>query len=156
MKNQNLLFGDVFIIPNPAFSNKKDSSFKLPSFMDELNKVFYSNSDLNEEKISFDDTRFIECWFCNPDNDNWRDHGITGLEDGIDGDSWRLSTAWIPEWIFANKKEGDGVTLTLPVQRRDENRGVCETSMVIASVILAQTKYRYRNFGTFEEVLKRV
>ena len=156
MKNQNLLAGDIFIIPNPSFKTL-DESFKLPSFMMDINTIFYQNEDLNTNNVKIEDTRFIECWFCNPENDNWRDHGIKNLERGFEDDEyWRLSSSYVPDWIFNGHKEGDVVTFKMPVERRCRKRCVLERAIVTLSVTLAQNKYRYRGFGNFEEVLKRV
>ena len=158
MKNQSLLTGDIFVIPNRAFVPSLDEGFTTPTFMMDINCIYYSNSDLNVNKIKSEDTRFIECWFCNEYNENWRDHGIRGLELGIEDkdEPWRLSSNMVPEWIFDGKKEGDVVTFNMPVERRDHERGILERSTIKLSMVLNQSKYRYRNFGKFEEVLKRV
>lgn len=163
MKNQKLINGDVFIIPNPSYIHNESKGFKLPSFIIDLEKVYWGNKNLNKGNNTFDETRFVECWFCNKDHDNWRDHGVGSLEEGNELSSkeerlepWRLSTSWVPSWIFDGHKEGDVVTFCMPVNRRDYSRGVTELSTIKVSMRLNQSNYRYKRFGKFEEVLARV
>ena len=152
MKQTEILNGDIFIIPNRSFIG--EFVFVTTNAKVQMETVYYKNQEFNTNNVSFDDTRWIECWWCDPkeDNSNWRDHGIERLEDG----NWRLSTSYVPTWLFNGHREGDIVTFKMPVHKLDRENELSIYSTVKISVRLAQSKYRYRQFGTFEEVLKRV
>lgn len=157
LKNQPLVNGDVFVIPNGATTIENVIVMDTKSLMEQ---TFYAN-DLN--KLDYKNTKFIELWYCTPghDNSNWVDHGVDQLrediskEDFLNGrDDWRVSTSLLPIQLFKGKKEGDVVTVKLPV-RRHTGHGSCEVAWIKASIALAQKKYRYSRFGSFDEIVSR-
>ena len=125
-----------------------------------MEHVFWGNKELNRNDVSFDDTRWIECWWCTPGNpeSNWKDHSIDSLELPVDQfkGSWRLSTAYVPTWLFDGHQEGDIVTFKMPIKMFDRKDDITVNTSAKMSVRLAQKPYRYGSFGRFEEVLKRI
>ena len=161
MKNQPIVMGSIFVIPNPSF-NLSGNDFVLASTRCSLESIYYQNSEMNSDKISLENTRWIQCWFCNPrcSDSNWQDHGVESMNKSLSKKDkalypWRLESGYVPDWIFSGKKEGDVVTFKMPIHRLTED-GISMSSMIKISVKLDQSSYRYRNFGTFEEVLKKV
>jgi hypothetical protein len=161
IKNQPQVNGSVFIIPNPSFK-LENNGFVLASTRCSLESIYYQNSELNPDKISLEQTRWIQCWFLEPSSSssNWQDHGIESLNKSLSKKDkalypWRLDTGYVPDWVFDGKQEGDIVTLKMPV-RRMTGDGISMTSMIKLSVKLDQLNYRYSRFGRFEDVLKKV
>jgi hypothetical protein len=160
MKNQPLITGKIFIIPNPSF-RLENNDFILASTRVSLESIYYQNSELNSNKVSIESTKWIQCWFCDSDpNSNWQDHGIGILNSKLSKKDkslypWRLNTGYVPSWIFDGKSEGDVVTFKMPV-RRLTGDGISMTSIIVLSVKLDQTNHRYAGFGRFEDVLKKV
>jgi hypothetical protein len=162
MKQTRILNGNIFIIPNGSF-HVNDLAFVTTNAKLQMEHVFWGNKELNHNDVSFNDTRWIECWWCDPtDTDsNWRDHGIEELNKELPHKEqmlspWRLSTSYVPTWIFEGRKEGDIVTFKMPIQKVDTENDLTINSIVKMSVKLAQKSYRYSSFGKFEEVLARV
>ena len=157
LKNQPIVSGDVFVIPNGLRTIKDILCLDVKAQMEQ---TFYAN-DLNGLKQ--DQDQFVELWFCTPGNkdSNWVDHCVDPLheeiskEDFLAGrDQWRVSTSLVPVELFKGHKEGDVVTLKLPIQRHT-GKGTLETAWIKASLALAQTKYRYKRFGKFEDLINR-
>lgn len=158
LRNQPIINGDVFIIPNRSVSINE-------MLFNDTKHVMTRTFAMNLDKYPNEDIDlFVEVWVTTPgnDNSNWSDHHVDPLwediskEDVIAGKTqWRLASTRLPKAIFNGHKEGDVITLNLPITRRTEN-GTSEEAWIKASLCLAQTKYRYRDFGKFEEVLRRV
>jgi len=121
--------GDIFIVPNGlSMANSKVGVF---------------NANGMEEAY---EGLIVEVWMTGSGSENWGSHSfpepianVAGEGAGIDG-RWRyLAPHYLPVNVFAGKVEGDCITLNF--------------YGVQTELVLAQSKYRYRNFGKFEEVL---
>lgn len=108
------------------------------------------------------DPVMIQTWLATPLNDNVVDHLTTITLDGlvIVG---RIMCGNIPHELLKDKREGDIVDVIFPfsinsITDEGGNSLPCETFdiTVLGHVTLAQKKYRYKTFGTFEQVLERV
>ncbi len=164
MKTKSVITGDVFITPNGLCTAN--------DIWDEGTRYgMYLSAVENGIHFDADKTKFIELWYCTPngENSNWRDHCIDGHAELA---YWRPITSRLPVELFKGKKEGDIVTVELPITgwtalnpvRKIDNppagckmpNGVTVTTHVTVSLRLSQLKYRYRRFGTFEEVLEKL
>ena len=76
----------------------------------------------------------VQVWATNDANENWCDHGYDAFGE-------RFPSRLDPE-IFHGKSEGDIVEFTV-------GKTTCKLK-------LAQTEFRYRNFGNFEDVLEKL
>ena len=162
MKTNEFIRADVFIIPNASFKYEGSLEQKEgcgTGIVNDLNTMWHVAlpKELRENK-EFKNEDWIEVWYVTPGNDesNWGSHHIDGYSE-LKG--WKPRTDYLPKSLFEGKKEGDCITFDLPIVKElDDNN--CDYAYAYAIIkiqlCLAQTKYRYRNFGTFEEVLKRV
>lgn len=166
MKTKNIISGDVFVIPNDLCTAKD-------MWDEEVRHGMYVSAIENHIHFDAEKTKFIELWFCTPDSStgdsNWRDHCIDGYGELV---NWRPITSRLPVEIFKGKKEGDIVTVELPITGWTAlnpvigidyppagckmPNGVTVTTHVTVSLRLSQLKYRYRRFGKFEEVLEKL
>lgn len=152
MKTKEILRADVFVIPNGSFTVKNGGLFE--DTRSDLYRAYTANySNLKDVSTNFEDLTWVELWFCsrndNP-NSNWVDHGIDELRD----QDWRVSCRYLPKVIFEGHKEGDCLTINLPINRPTEDG--TEISTVKVELCLKQSSYRYSRFGNFEEVLAKV
>ena len=163
METKKTIVGDIFIIPN-SLAKPKSMMFE------EARYDLYRMSKANNIKFT-DDSKFVEVWFATPGNrdSNWRDHCFDGYAEL---EHWRPIWNYLPIELFEGRKEGDVVTFNLPIESWtaahpikgcdaqpagcDLPNGVTVTTNIKVSMTLAQLKYRYRRFGTFEEVLKQL
>ena len=163
MKTKQIITGDVFIIPNGVLIPKnvllEDTYYNLYTIAIKNNVKFDNN------------TKFVQVWFCTPgnSNSNWVDHRIDGYKE-LEG--WRPKSSYLPVDIFAGKKEGDVVTIDLPIVGWEPTNpfkgiditpagckipaGVSVETTIKVSLTLAQGKHRYRKFGDgkFENLIK--
>lgn len=155
--------GDIFIIPNSA-PRLKD--YWMESFKAKMQKYMHQICELNG--LKFDETvdRCVETWYTSPEMecDNIPDHDI---HFEYEGEKYQLtfpSGRQLPSPLFKDKKEGDVVEIKVPVYIRKYDRPHYKDKMfdedietvVTLKLKLAQTEYRYRSFGNFEDVLKKV
>jgi len=174
MKNTTIFTGDVFIIPNPVVIPSNENVFSNIDFWsrisNQVNMIKYSDELPSLSTLWFDD-KYVECWFATPGNpnSNWYDHGIDhpafeGTDDEKRNRKWYPAINRLPASLFAGKKEGDVITFTMMVETRphceikqgDDYDGVRLSKSVKVSLTLRQKAYRYRNFGTFEQVLEMI
>ena len=151
-----IITGDIFIIPNGLTK----SSMMLTSTLMDMETMFYANDC--HKTISMDDEKFVQVWYTSPNSpeSNWVDHYIDPLAKVYPvkrkGQTyWRISSSLVPVSLLQGHKEGDIVTFNVPVSRFT-GIGSREASIIKVSVKLNQSYYRYRNFGKFEEILKRL
>lgn len=160
MKTKQIISGDVFIIPKCGILTPK--GVQLEEMRHNLYTVAFAN-----DIVFNDNTKFVQVWLCTPgeSDSNWVYHRIDGYKE-LKG--WKPRSSYLPVDLFAGKKEGDVVTINLPINSPmkysikglDINPAGCKIPAGVAveatikvSLTLAQTKYRYRNFGNFDEVL---
>lgn len=163
MKTNEMIKSNIFIIPNPSIkvaTEQPKSNFGFWAELESIwNNIVYTDNIVNSDK-KFYDEEWVQVWYCTPGSSdtNWYDHLIDGYTE-LEG--WEPISQYLPKSLFEGKKEGDVVTFTLPICRkawraRLDLQSRIEYDEVKVSLTLSQTKYRYRNFGNFEDVLKRV
>lgn len=142
--------GGVFIIPNGLARLSGD-------YREKDRRAFYEQcrliDDEGEHELPTATGKLVELWYeavSDLDCDNIVDHGFN-IE--LNGERVHLqpesSMTLMPIDIFLGKKEGDIVTIRVPLRKNFEDAATTLT----LSMRLAQKDYRYRRFGTFEEVL---
>lgn len=143
--------GIGFIIPNNG-----DHS---DNFRDWIQKWYMPIVETN--KISLEKNDYIvQVWSASEedlDSDNLERHGFTITEDGK-RIHYSPRMELLPASMFEGKVEGDTVTFDVPIHGFDEE-GELDDEVIVTlrfNMKLCQREYRYRNFGNFEEVLKRV
>ena len=147
MKTAETIKADVFIVPNGSF---KVSEKTFEWVRSDLFKIFRANQNDGEEFLN---QIWVQIWFVTRGNDesNWTDHDIDGFEE-LRG--WKPLTQYLPKSLFKNHKEGDVITINLPIWRKTPAGE--EYSKIKVELCLKQSSYRYARFGKFEEVLARV
>lgn len=138
---------EAFIIPNHS------PSYLSTSVLDRLQKIVKNNN----LKI-YNDIPVIQIWMVSEEvgSDNISDHGFC-FTDGEK--KYRVLpgaiSEFIPAEIFIGKKEGESVTINFnDIKAYSEDEEV--RLDLVFNVKLNQRAYRYRNFGTFEEVFEHV
>ena len=149
---------DVFIIPNSVGTL---DHFLADSVRDRIDN--YANGIMKAAGLEYNNKKekFVECWFCNNDSDNFADHGVCVL---IDGKEYKIFAGtidrYLPVSIFEGHVEGDKVKVIIPnvkcvdydgKSKDEEITKVVDLEMILT---LNQKSYRYRNYGTFDELLK--
>lgn len=170
MKTTEIISADIFIIPNSAFCYNGSIAQKegfSTEFIDKLNRIWWEiNTAEYCKNHDFKDEAWVQVWYVTPgsEDSNWCNHTIDGYEELV---GWKPISEYLPKSLFAGHKEGDCVTVNLPIHKWLENdkcervmgRNDCylEASATIkVQLQLAQLKYRYRRFGPFEDALARI
>ena len=171
MKTIKTIVADIFIIPNAAFcynGSVAQEEGLSTDFVSNLKKVWLKNTTEEYRKThDFKNESWIQIWYVTPkeEDSNWCAHTIDGYEE-LKG--WRPISEYLPKTLFAGHKEGDCITIDIPIEKllnKDERKEIdlicnCDSCQLEATIKvqlqLAQSKYRYRRFGTFEDVLARV
>ena len=138
---------DGFIIPNQVSSiSNKIFLREDDSYIDSFRKF----CDIN--KVEYDDITAIpqvNLWFTNNEIDNIARHNF--IIDGIKfSNSYMNNVELIPLPMVKEINEGETMSF---LYQYDEPGNEHLVKFVCTA---AQTKYRYRRFGTFEEVLKKI
>ena len=127
---------EVFIVPNSMCYLEH---LCVPSFRERVNEICqYNGVDTTY------DTPLFQAWFVGGDSDNMGDHGFRVGERTFGAGFLK---AYLPAELFFHKNEGDVVTVHYPVD---------EDTDLTLNCRLAQTKYRYSNYGTFEECFRKL
>ena len=165
MKTIETIIADIFVIPNPAFcynGSMAQEDGLSADFVDKLNRIWWKTTTEEYRKThDFKDESWVQVWYVTPgsDNSNWFCHKIDGYRELVD---WRPISEYLPKGIFENKKEGDCITIDLPIQKwvslqkDSEEHGCCVEETIKVQLQLSQLKYRYKRFGAFEVALNRV
>lgn len=142
---------EAFIIPNRS---GKLEDFVFSSTRKDTKEVAVSVLDREPDE----DERYIQMWYVVKDLncENLVDHGAS-VE--LDGETYYIGmpTSFLPYSILKGKNDGDTIDVTfrnswdIDLDHEDE-----ETVKITMHVTLNQKDYRYRNFGSFQEVLKKV
>ena len=142
--------GIGFVIPNSAGHKN--------SYFDKGKHSFMPIVEANSINLT-DDDYIIQVWGASEEleSDNLTAHGFRFIEDGKK--CWyspRMEL--LPASIFAGKKEGDTVTFDVPMMGLDEEGDFTDKVVAVLRfhMTLNQHEYRYRSFGNFEDVVKRV
>ena len=160
MKTKETIRADIFIIPNPSFVFKGSMAQEIgldPS-LKRFQRVWYSLADSFREGKEFATESWIQVWFVTPgsDDSNWSCHKIDGYPE-LKG--WKPVCGYLPKSLFEGHKEGDCITVDLPIEKwekTDDDITITYATTIKVCLCLAQSKYRYRDHGTFEKVLNRI
>lgn len=131
--------GDMFIVPNPIITMGK-SIFR--GRLELFSKDFQIGEIPDSEKL-------IQIWVTGSGSDNWGDQGCPwsperDFENEIEEDLLRFFfPSRLPMSLVGSMREGDQITL------------VHKNGFKIV-LTAKQSGYRYKDFGTFEEVLKKL
>lgn len=145
-----------FIIPNAIT--------KISKFISADSKFEYMKSLMKETAPDMDltmDDELLQLWFVSSDLnvDNLCRHSseIT-LENGREVSFRPSEIEDLPVKIFADKKEGDIIDIIFNYNAKDCLFTKTEdfSFKVVMHLQLAQTEFRYRNFGKFEECFQRL
>lgn len=138
---------DMFIVPN---SLNRASAFSLNAgrFKESANAVLAANGLATES-----DPLLIQIWVVAEESmgcDNLNDH--FGLYKDADGNESLYGQVWgyLPASLFKDAKEGDTVEVIIP----SGVYGYSDDFDTVLCMTLAQTVYRYRRFGNFEDCFK--
>ena len=150
---------DVFIIPNSVGTLSQFMADHVRNRIDN-----YANGIMEATGLEYDNKKekFVECWFCNNVSDNFADHGI---DIQINGKEYRIFPGTInnhlPVSIFEGHVEGDKVKVIIPgveciinYDRKSKDKEITKVIDLEMILTLNQKSYRYKNYGTFDELLK--
>jgi hypothetical protein len=140
---------DLFIIPNPASPYADNDGF----YKNRIDKVYEDNGITANA-----DDAIIQIWLVETgdqiddhgNSDNIIRHGMAILNEDRTKEYIQPRCELVPAKLFEGHKEDDVVEFKYHYNEDDLD------VMITFHGTLAQTKYRYRNSGTFEEVLKHV
>lgn len=152
-KTKKEICGGIFIIPNRLTgwnsSLTKCSGYQLSQWANYARML--------PEGVSLEDSKPIQVWMYTDgnSNSNWYDHGIDGYPELED---FYPAVDFIPSEIFKDLKEGDSITIDLPIETRPwlTKDKFKKSGIIKVKLTLSQLKTRYARFGTFEKVLKSV
>ena len=163
---------DCFIVPNKAvkansgWDDRPISSWGR-KLADKAAEIAAENGFSYNESID----KFVQMWWVGADSDNMQDHGFC-IEIGNNKYffGYQRSISQVPMKFFEGHKEGEILPLVMTLkpmsvmnielgrkslQHYEETDEVPEFKITF-NLKLNQLDYRYRRFGTFEEVLKYV
>jgi len=149
---------DLFIIPNHASIAKE---YILKRYESESKQI----ADLNNIPFDVDQTNLVQVWSTDKKCDNMQCGTFHIVCDEYDYSCSLISV--LPRTLFEGYKENDIVTCVIPVyvssyrkSNEDYKSSVVfddkEQMLVQFNFSLKQLEYRYRSFGTFEDVLEMV
>ena len=140
--------GDIFIIPNEL----TNAVCRSKSITETMNKILVE-SGFKER----DDVNLILIQVCitsenDLETDNLTDHGGRFLRSENSVSLINYFPSSLPVNILLNHKEGDIVDVVYPKGSLHDNPDFD----LVLHLRCAQSVYRYRNHGTFEEVLNKL
>lgn len=145
----------IFIIPNHA-TLPEESYPGSARLIHEQTEI----AELNDIEYDRDEDQLVQFWIHADDiiqSENLNCHGAAIY---IDDERYRIDCRCelLTERIFREHIEGDVVNLKLPAYLSKSGSDLDESEKIILDLELTlnQLDYRYRSFGPFEEVLKRV
>ena len=138
---------DMFIVPN-SLNRASAFSCNAGRFRESANAVLVANGFEAES-----DPLLVQIWVVAEESmgcDNLNDH--FGRYTDADGNEASYGQVWgyLPASLFKDKKEGDTVSIVVPAGVY----GYSKTFSTVLCMTLAQTEYRYRRFGSFEDCFK--
>ena len=105
--------------------------------------------------------KMVQVWYCNDKCENGVRHYPHVTDQ--DGKRWDIKFdigEYFPESFAKRPHEGETEKFNIPVTLEYWNEETDETeerkAIMLCEITAKQKAYRYREFGTFEEVLKRV
>lgn len=149
---------DLFIVPNPAVSLIDD--YMPLYYVKKQIQALYEIKKANNCMIDMKD-QLVQVWYCNEQCENGVRHDPYVVDQ--DGKVWDISFnlgEYLPEPIVRELHEDETSVISIPVTLKyhDVATKTVESRSAImeAHITPKQKAYRYREFGTFEETLKRV
>lgn len=141
---------NVFVIPNKA-SKVSGNKFVENGFYGRVESVF----NANDMSINLNDW-LIQIWYTGSGCDDWENHyPVTQLDN--EDYYVRFASYDIPYDLCKEWKEGETVTLTMPVELVSVNDpSKIKRKLWTLRVTPRQKEYRYRSFGTFEDARLKV
>lgn len=143
MANTIKMTADCFVVPNMAATLSENNPALINDDRARVQKLFEINNI--EYDMDIDDLAIVQLWWVSTTaeypSDNIGDHGIY-----IHGVRYLPKLDFLPAGLFMKKKEGESFSLKVP----------CGDIIIEFTVTLRQGNYRYRGYGTFEEVLRKV
>ena len=148
---------EVFVIPNKARLAVDYINPEKPI------ENFRKLAELNHTDYDPEKDKLVQCWYVSKDDlntENLGDHGaIVEDENGVQYIIHLKFTMYesLPETFFKGKSEGDIAYVKIPAFAINRNNRDEKAEIILDMCMkLNQTSYRYRRFGRFEEVLKKV
>lgn len=149
---------DVFIVPN--------SAFKLnPNYVTEMRRIIDISNVMRANNLVYDYDKddIIQLWFTSKEelkSENLGDHGFRFKTE--DGDEFSIFPCdakiveMLPRKMFAGLREGESRTIFIPMKDCTAYNRITDKDEKIdidlrITVTAAQTKYRYKRFGNFED-----
>jgi predicted RNA-binding protein with PUA domain len=74
----------------------------------------------------------------------------------MDGKHYDFRYTYLPLPLIKDVKEGDTMDLEFEVQTRNDEDEVLTREMIKLHITFDQRSYRYRSFGNFEDVVRKV
>lgn len=141
---------DLFIIPN-AIVDTTDKFYDAPHYR-KLRETGPGMSMLNGlNPMDPDSSKLVQVWITSKEDlhtENLGDHCFHVDDQIIAGHDGKYSAGYLPLSMLKGHHEGDHINIKMDYS----NHGI----MLELDCRLAQTEYRYRNFGTFEDCLSRI
>lgn len=148
IKEDGTIVGHVFIIPNELGSKLSNHWWENnPPVCEEEWRKFKNRQHKNLVNVPEDDY-YVQIWCLTPNTENhgsnWNDHyEMVMPENREDPEAeGECFPKYLPVSLFKDKKEGDSITI--------------QTKWGRVELTLNQLNYRYRRFGRFEDVLKKL
>lgn len=153
----------VFVVPNAAGYCRQ---FWLKSVGERVEK--YSKALCSQKGIEFDpehDT-LVQVWFVsryyeNLGNNYLKDDNLGSSDMSshgfrMDGEHYDFRYPYLPLPLIKDVKEGDTMDLEFEVEKRDIDDNICTSGTIKLHITFDQRSYRYRSFGNFEDVVRKV
>ena len=162
MMNDKTYNAAVFVIPNAAGYCRQ---FWLKSVGERVEK--YSKDLCSQKGIEFDPEhdKVVQVWFTSKYNEDLKNDYLKedNLGSGdmsshgfrMDGKFYYFKYSYLPYPLIKDVKEGDTMDLEFEVSTVDEDDNRTYETIKL-HITFDQHSYRYRNFGNFEDVVRRV
>lgn len=130
-ESSRLIFnGEFFVVPNRAG--------KLENYAQYVQKRIDRLAQFNGIELTPND-EIVEVWIVNEDTDNLVDHGVRVIDEWV-----RPICGLVPLKLIKKMKEGETIGIVMPCNKN---------KLLYCYLTAAQKKYRYKNFGNFEDAL---
>jgi hypothetical protein len=140
-------------------------AFIIPNSPTRINDLFMDSAKLDILQLAIDNHQILEpandkivnLWLVSEEGDNLSDHGLTVTSGDKEyylpyfGDTFDN----IPAHFFEGLCEGENLNLKVTRWGRKVNDKETEVDITV-KMCLAQSKYRYRRFGDFQDVLYKL
>ena len=137
------LNADMFIIPNSVCTIDE-------YFISSFQKKMLDNCKING-LVESPKEKMVQIWLTNELSDNIGCHGIK-----VNGKRYSVNCDCIPYSLIKNAKEGDVITVNFLGYEKDEELNNVKTVVFEMNLKCNQKEYRYRSFGSFDEILNRL